>query len=545
MTIDNEFFVKLRDIKVDQNISDRKVKYLIQEFEEDEIRIPDYQRTYVWTSEQACRLIESIFLNVPIPPIFLLEKLDEKTGKTVYEVIDGVQRLTTLVNFKHDKLKLNQLEELVELNCTQFGTLPTSLTSFFLTRQIQTVIIKSSTAPNIQFEIFERLNQGAVSLNHQELRNCMYHGQFNNFLIRLSKNETYRKLLEVFSVFRPVEDGVPDRNRMLDVEFVLRFFCLYELHNRSETKNYVYPTKEVLNRYMRIRTNNEENAPDITFEQLKELFEKVVNMVHKVFGKNSFKKFVLGKTTGKKSTFTVQSTFNKAVFDAEMLGFAEFDLPSIEGKEKIIYEAFLDVSSYDSNFSGAIKFTDQKINSRMNVWHKKLRDVIHNSELYVVKLQAKEKLFANNPRCCSCNQPIFSLEDADFIDDELWHRACYAGVIKQENKTASKQTYMLKIRFADQSREFKDEVEALKEVSQFIVKQVNKKGNIDNEINRLTSLDFIGTTDKFRAVHAQFSATFLSFKNRSDLFINVDGTKKETKEKIEQLISMYDFISVA
>ena len=78
------------------------------------------------------------------------------------------------------------------MNQATFHSLPSNISEFFLSREIQTVVIQKETHPEIQFEVFARLNQGSVSLNDQELRNCIFHGEFNDFLIHLSQNTIYQ-----------------------------------------------------------------------------------------------------------------------------------------------------------------------------------------------------------------------------------------------------------------------------------------------------------------------------------------------------------------
>jgi len=66
-------------------------------------------------------------------------------------------------------------------------------------------------------EVFSRLNTGGVALQGQEVRNCVYAGEFNKLLKQLNKNEDWR-----FIVGKTAED-----NRMRDIELILRFLALY------------------------------------------------------------------------------------------------------------------------------------------------------------------------------------------------------------------------------------------------------------------------------------------------------------------------------
>ena len=65
---------------------------------------PEYQRKSVWSEEKQSFLIDSILKNFPIPPIFLHQHIDDATGKTKYDVIDGKQRLTSIIRFIENKI---------------------------------------------------------------------------------------------------------------------------------------------------------------------------------------------------------------------------------------------------------------------------------------------------------------------------------------------------------------------------------------------------------------------------------------------------------
>ena len=280
MAIGNDFLTNLRKVQVVKRTYNKSIRDLIGDFQSAKIIIPSYQRTFVWETDKQCRFVESIFLQIPVPPIFLLEKIEnpenDNTGGVVFEVIDGVQRITTLTNFVNGFLKLTGLETLPDLNQAKFSQLPNSISSLFMERQIDTLIIESGTHPEIQFQVFGRLNQGSVSLNGQELRNYMFHGVFNDFLIECNRKTTYRELLQPFKKFHTVPEGRPDKNRMLDVELVLRFFSLYESFD-SEANKYPDVRTETFNGYMRDRNSKPNEFRSL--KDLEETFEKVVEMI--------------------------------------------------------------------------------------------------------------------------------------------------------------------------------------------------------------------------------------------------------------------------
>jgi uncharacterized protein with ParB-like and HNH nuclease domain len=337
MSVNSNFLKELQAIQVQKESASRPIKDLLNEFQSTKIRIPDYQRSFVWESDKQRRFIESIFLQVPIPPIFFLEKYEEIDDemRMIHEVIDGVQRLTTLANFESGKLTLSGLERLPNLNQAKLSQLPLSVRDFFLTRKIDVIYIQSGTNPEVQFEVFDRLNQGAVALNAQELRNCMFHGEFNDFLVECSHNLIYRDLLASFPKFNKPVYGKPDKNRMQDVEMVLRFFTLREFYN-NEQKKYPEPRTETLNDYMRKQTQKKELSKEYLTE-LENVFAGSLKMVKDVFYPDHFRSFL---RKPEKVYFT--KTLNQSIFDIQMLGFLDYDRNLVLEHKEIIRETFID-----------------------------------------------------------------------------------------------------------------------------------------------------------------------------------------------------------
>ncbi|MEA4206290.1 DUF262 domain-containing protein [Mycoplasma sp. 1199] len=148
---------------------------------------PDYQRNFVYNPEKTSKLIESDLMGIPLPSIYLCEEEDGRLS-----VIDGQQRLKTLIDFTENKFSLNKKinsedwknKKYTELNLEDQKTInETNLYAYTL--------IKGQD--KLKFDIFERLNKGAVNLNEQELRNCVYHGQYNKMINELSKVNQEKK----------------------------------------------------------------------------------------------------------------------------------------------------------------------------------------------------------------------------------------------------------------------------------------------------------------------------------------------------------------
>ncbi|WP_134723923.1 DUF262 domain-containing protein [Pseudomonas viridiflava] len=176
---------------------------------------PAYQRKSVWSDEKKAFLIDSILKNFPIPPIFLHQKIDERTGKTTFDVVDGKQRLTSLTMFISNELAVTSeskgSEELAGLLFKDIeGTLSNYKKEFWRYR-IPIELIDSEDA-NLIDEIFDRLNRNGEKLNGQELRKAKYYGTpLLNLVEKIANtNKFWISRLELAT----------DCNRMEDHEFI-------------------------------------------------------------------------------------------------------------------------------------------------------------------------------------------------------------------------------------------------------------------------------------------------------------------------------------
>jgi uncharacterized protein with ParB-like and HNH nuclease domain len=143
---------------------------------------PQYQREYIWSlrTELPSRLIESLLLEIPIPPIYF-----GKVASGRLEVIDGQQRLTTMINFVSNKFRLQRLQRMGSLNGKLFRDMTEEHQNKVLDAPIRSVVIDAGHNTELRYEIFERLNRGSMALNEQELRNCVFRGPFNDLLAQL------------------------------------------------------------------------------------------------------------------------------------------------------------------------------------------------------------------------------------------------------------------------------------------------------------------------------------------------------------------------
>lgn len=189
---------------------------------------PGFQRRYVWSNTLASRLVESMLLNVPIPPCYLSQNDDFEL-----DVIDGQQRLYSIYRFIDNQFALSGLDVLKDLNGLRFHKLTPKMQRKLKTHTLRLVAITNESHHEIKFDVFQRLNTNTVPLNAQELRNCVYRGTLNELLKDVV---AYKPWLTILGKKKP------DR-RMRDEELALRFFA-FQLHG---VESYRTPQKHWLN----------------------------------------------------------------------------------------------------------------------------------------------------------------------------------------------------------------------------------------------------------------------------------------------------------
>lgn len=189
---------------------------------------PEYQRSGdVWSEDKKSFLIDSIVKNFPLPPIFLHESIEEDSGKSSYDVIDGKQRLLTIIAFIKDEIFLPEdcsmdglgISELDGKKFSDFKEEPLlGIKKKFWQYELTIEFIESNESEVID-SIFDRLNRNGEPLNAQELRNATYHSSsFYKSILNISKNVYIQELL--FKL---------DKNRKEDVEFCSElYFTLIE-----------------------------------------------------------------------------------------------------------------------------------------------------------------------------------------------------------------------------------------------------------------------------------------------------------------------------
>lgn len=185
--------------------------------------VPDYQRDFTWDEERQSRFIESVLLGLPIPLIFVAENKD-----SVWEIVDGSQRIRTLHAFLSDNLCLSHLEKLDTLNGFKFSNLDPSRKGKFSDLPIRMIVLTEEATDEVKKDMFERINRGSDLLKPMEKRKGIYQGSFNDFIYKkCAKNKSFIELA-------PIDKWLQNRQEL--EELLLRYFALIQLYKAFPEK---------------------------------------------------------------------------------------------------------------------------------------------------------------------------------------------------------------------------------------------------------------------------------------------------------------------
>lgn len=396
---------------------------------------PDFQRHYVWDPQRASRFVESILLGLPVPPIFLAEN-----PNGTLDVIDGHQRLETLFRFMGPllagpsgeqwasvrarfpgSLALVGLEVLGELEGRDVRALGPGDRSRIWERALNVILVKKESHPDLKFVLFARLNQGAMALNPQELRNCLYRGPYNNLIARLAEDPSVLKLFG---------RRQPDK-RMRDRERVLRFFAL--AHRREY---YRPPFRSFLNHEMVAN----QYAPAEDLQRFHAEFQHALSWTSRVFAGVEFRLFRTGTSRDPKGFWDRRMDL---VYDSEMVGFYQvrerldelWARLNSENDERELFLVGLRRRLIDVMVEHAFLDTLREqtlhphvIRRRMELWSDALHWAIDNWGSVVKDAEKAVKLQRRSTACVLCPQHLSSLDDAVVLQlsagEGLAHRFC-------------------------------------------------------------------------------------------------------------------------
>ena len=239
---------------------------------------PDYQRLFRWDEEKQSRFIESLLLEMPVPPIFVIEIKDG-----VYELIDGLQRISSYLHFRGERLGDTEDDYLIlkgcdivrDLDSITYPSLPKSLQIKIKRSFVRMEVIRKESEPSLKYHMFKRLNTGGELLSAQEIRNCtirLLNSEALNFIEKCSENEDFKSVIKKINK--------EDINKKYDQELVLRFFAI-----KNDIGDYRYPVTEFLTRYLENITNHD---LEFNYDREEKLFKKTFSFIAQNLGEDIF-----------------------------------------------------------------------------------------------------------------------------------------------------------------------------------------------------------------------------------------------------------------
>ncbi|MDP1666152.1 MAG: DUF262 domain-containing protein [Methylobacter sp.] len=298
LNIDNTSQVILSDDEINKKYRDGEIRIVTEQaryplnaisamVHSDSYKLnPEYQRRHRWTNRKRSLLIESLIMNVPIPPVFLYE-----FDYSSYEVMDGLQRLTAIASFYDDDFALEGLAKWPELNGKKYSTLPKLVQQGIDRRYISSIILLHETAKSkeeaekLKQLVFDRINSGGENLTPQEKRNANYDGRLNRLCINLSADAN---LCNTWGIPADEDNVDPVHSKraenklfktMGDVELVLRFFAYRQRKNLQ---------KGSLESYLDNYLEKGNYFSEELLKRLELLFIDTIKLAYEIFGEKAF-----------------------------------------------------------------------------------------------------------------------------------------------------------------------------------------------------------------------------------------------------------------
>ncbi len=228
---------------------------------------PEFQRNLVWKIEQKSQFIESVLVNIPLPPLYINQRNDGK-----YIVVDGLQRTSTLNAFIKGEFPLSGLKLLSNLNGRKFSDLEPKEQARIEDRKLLIYVIKPTVPLPMVYDIFHRINTGGTQLTRQEIRNCFYLGKATRLLKSLSEQEYFRQA---------IDQGISP-NRMKDREAILRYLAF-----RIQDHEALY--KNDMDAFLGEAMKTINQMSDEQLHLLEADFERVMVWTYDLFGVENFR----------------------------------------------------------------------------------------------------------------------------------------------------------------------------------------------------------------------------------------------------------------
>ena len=266
---------------------------------------PEFQRLFRWSTGKQSQFVESLILELPIPPIYVIEVEDG-----VYELIDGLQRISAYLHFRgmHPQepeagrfLVLSECDVLPALNGLTYDDLPQAIQIKLKRHFIRMEVLRRESDKRMRYHMFKRLNTGGELLSPQEVRNCtirLLDNTFNEFLKTVSKNTDFETCMAQLTEEK--------REQMYMEEYALRFFAIK--NNQAE---YVKEIGDFLTEYMEA-VSDPEKAVGFDYAREEEAFKTTFRVLNEALGESTF--------SGVNKQGTAMGYFSSLHFEALAIG---------------------------------------------------------------------------------------------------------------------------------------------------------------------------------------------------------------------------------
>lgn len=241
--------------------------------------VPDYQRkSGIWDKSKKSLLIESILMGIPLPLFYFAAN---KEGGL--SIVDGLQRLSTIMEFLNNKSSLSKVEYLKDLKNKKFNELSENEKSRIEDYQIHCHVMEADTPEDVKLDIFKRINDGGTPLNKYEIRNALYSGRSTKLLKELSESQEFKNVL----------GANLNTQRMRDRYVIMRALAFYLWRNQHLLPQNLTIDKELkgtlddfISRYMRIINSLTKKSVD----NIKQLFLDTMKKIYTLYEDNAFKR---------------------------------------------------------------------------------------------------------------------------------------------------------------------------------------------------------------------------------------------------------------
>ena len=327
-------------IRIEQQML--SVKYLFELYESGLLETnPNFQRKPVWKqNKRKSLLIESLMLRIPIPAFYFYENED-----SLFQVIDGQQRLITIFEFLQGKFKLSGLEYIGEAcNKKSFNDLDERYKQRIYRTQLAVNVLDARSPHKVIYDIFRRINTGGIILTAQEMRNAICQQSARDYLMRGIQCETYLEATR-----RKINDM-----RMDSQEMFLRFVAFYRRYNFEKSKLQPFYYSKLVNlldeEILEISKLSEDER-----NRIYSAFEKSMNNCKRLLGKYAFVKIYcddVGKVQFKRDLINKSLFTSFAVIMANQKYYS-LDLEKYGNSVLIALAKKLQEKEYEMAISGA------------------------------------------------------------------------------------------------------------------------------------------------------------------------------------------------